>query len=362
MVWGVGARQFLSAPFDVLLGACVGTDRHAVCSEASCDMESRTAAAQGTKGGGGAKGTTVPTLRAPVISRAPKHAHGERPTLMVLSGPQAGHLVAIEQAAVVIGRAPDAGLVALDPSVSSYHARVARTPEGGYCVEDLGSTNGTFVNGRRVASSALHTNDRLQLGPQFGLRFALTDAADESLHRRLYDCSTRDALTGVFNRRYFDARLVAEVARAFATNTDAAVLMADVDGLKQINDRFGHMAGDHALCMTAAQMLRAVRAEDCVARYGGDEFVIVAPGAHLAEAARLAERARRAVAGLRLTARGEGMLVTLSIGAASLSELSELRPAEASAAALLERADRRLYRAKASGRNRVFVSESSPAP
>jgi two-component system cell cycle response regulator len=288
---------------------------------------------------------------------APKHARLERATLMVLSGPQAGHLVAIEPAGVVIGRALDAGLVALDPSVSSYHARVARRPEGVYCVEDLGSTNGTFVDGRRVTSSPLQTNDRLQLGPQFGLRFALTDAADESLHRRLYDFSTRDALTGVFNRRYLDARLVAEVARTIATNTHAAVLMADVDGLKQINDRFGHLTGDRALCMTAAQILRAVRTEDCVARYGGDEFVIVAPGAHLAEAARLAERVRRSVEGLRLSARGEDIRATLSIGAASLSELT---PAEASADALLQRADRRLYRAKASGRNRVFVSERAP--
>jgi diguanylate cyclase (GGDEF)-like protein len=296
---------------------------------------------------------TVPTLRAPVLTDAPQRALRARATLLVLGGPQAGQLVAIERGGVVIGRAADAGLVVLDPSVSAYHARVAPTSGGGYCAEDLGSTNGTFVDGRRVAVSSLHTNNRLRLGPHFGLRFAITDAAEESLHRRLYDFSTRDPLTHVFNRRYLDARLVAEVAGALSTNAHAAVLMADVDGLKQINDRFGHMAGDRALCMVAARVLKAVRAEDWVARYGGDEFVIVAPGAHLGEAAQLADRVRRSVEGLQLGAGGESVRVTLSIGAASLSEFA---PTEVPTAALLELADRRMYRAKTSGRNCVFVS------
>ena len=296
---------------------------------------------------------TIPTLRAPALPDAPPSTRRARATLLVLGGPQAGQLVGIEQAGTVLGRASDAGLVVLDPSVSGHHARVAPTSGGGYCVEDLGSTNGTFVDGRRVAASTLHGTQRLRLGPHFDLRFAITDAAEESLHRRLYDFSTRDPLTHVFNRRYFDVRLVADLAGALSRSAYAGVLMADVDGLKQINDRFGHMAGDRALSTVAACVLRVVRAEDWVARYGGDEFVIVAPGAHLAEAARLADRVRRSVEGLQLGARGESVRVTLSVGVASLSEFTST---EVPAAALLDLADRRLYRAKASGRNCVFVS------
>jgi two-component system cell cycle response regulator len=295
---------------------------------------------------------TVATLRAPALPDAPQSAPRARATLLVLGGPQAGQLVAIEPSGIVIGRAADADLVVLDPSVSGHHARVAPTSGGVYCVEDLGSTNGTFVEGRRVAVATLPMSCRLRLGPHFGLRFAITDAAEELLHRRLYDSSTRDPLTRVFNRRYLDLRLVAELAGALSTSAQAAVLMADVDGLKQVNDRFGHMAGDRALSMVAARVLTAVRAEDWVARYGGDEFVIVAPGAHLVDAARLADRVRRSVEGLQLGARGESVRITLSIGAASLSEVPS---SEVPAAALLELADQRLYRAKTSGRNCVVV-------
>jgi diguanylate cyclase (GGDEF)-like protein len=123
--------------------------------------------------------------------------------------------------------------------------------------------------------------------------------------------------------------------------------------LKQHNDRFGHLAGDRALCMVAAGILDGVRARDCVARYGGDEFVIIASGADLNEAAGLAERVRRAVGDLQLGARGESASVAVSIGAATLSEVT---PAEDAPAALLELADRRMYRAKTSGRNRVCVT------
>jgi diguanylate cyclase (GGDEF)-like protein len=192
----------------------------------------------------------------------------------------------------------------------------------------------------------------LLLGPHVAVRFAITDEAEASLHRRLYDHSMRDPLTDVFNRRYLDGRLIAEVTRALCTNTPTAALMVDVDGLKQINDRFGHLAGDRALCLTALAILDAVRTGDCVARYGGDEFVILAQ-ADSAEAAGLAERVRRAVEGLQLGGAGaEGVPITVSIGAASLSEL---QPTD-DPTALLKAADRRVYRAKAAGRNRVCAN------
>ncbi len=273
--------------------------------------------------------------------------------MLVLTGTQAGQLAVVEPAGLVLGRAADADLVVEDPSVSGHHARVVRASQGGYRVEDLRSTNGTFVNGRRVDATPLKTSDRLQLGPHFALRFAITDEVEASLHRRLYDSAIEDPLTHVFNRRYLDERLVAEVARARLTKTHAAVLMVDVDGLKQVNDRFGHMAGDRALCMVAAGILDGVRAGDCVARFGGDEFVVIAPGADGDEAARLAERVRRSVEALQLGARGEIVRVTVSVGGATLSEVT---PAEDAAAALLELADQRAYVAKTSGRNRVCAT------
>jgi two-component system cell cycle response regulator len=274
-------------------------------------------------------------------------------TLTVLTGTQAGQLVVVESDALVLGRAADADLIVADPSVSGHHARVVRAPDGGYRVEDLHSTNGTFVNGRRVDAAPLKASDRLQLGPYFGIRFAITDDAEAVLHRRLYDSSIEDPLTHVYNRRYLDERLVADVGSARLTRTHAAVLMVDVDGLKELNDRFGHMAGDRALCMVASAILEGVRTKDCVARFGGDEFVIIASDADGDEAARLAERVRRAVEHLELGARGESVRITVSVGAAALSEVM---PTEDAPGALLELADRRMYLAKRSGRNRVCVA------
>ncbi|MGH7434561.1 MAG: diguanylate cyclase [Polyangiaceae bacterium] len=294
----------------------------------------------------------IPTLRAPRLQGVPPSGGRARAMLTVLTEPQAGQVVVLEKRALVLGRAVDADLVVQDPSVSAHHARVVRAADGGYRVEDLGSTNGTFVNGRKVDVSPLKASDRLQLGPDFGLRFAISDDAEATLHRRLYDASIQDPLTHLFNRRHLVERLAAEVDSALLTSTHAAVLMVDVDGLKQLNDRLGHMAGDRALCMVAAGILDGVRAKDCVARFGGDEFVILAAPADGDEAARLAERVRRAVELLELGARGETVRITVSIGAAVLAEVL---PAEDAPAALLELADRRMYLAKTSGRNRVCV-------
>ena len=196
----------------------------------------------------------------------------------------------------------------------------------------------------------------LQLGPHLRVRFAIVDAVEESLGRRLYESSMHDPLTHVFNRRYLADRLLAEVARARRADGDVAVLMIDVDSLKGVNDRFGHLAGDRALCTVAARIRRALRIEDVLARYGGDEFVVLAVGTDAADAVQLAERIRRAVEGLHMSARGREVRITTSIGVASLAEVgaSDDEPV----AALLAMADARMYEAKASGGNRVCAAGS----
>jgi two-component system cell cycle response regulator len=298
--------------------------------------------------------TDTPLLPAPLPSSTESRA-----TLTVLTGVKAGHVVAIGATPVLIGRTVLADLVVDDPGVSRDHARVVRTSAGGYYVEDLGSTNGTFVGSERVGVSALHQGDLLRLGPELRIRFAITDEAEESLHRRLYESSLYDALTHVFSRKYLGDRLVAEIAHARRASGDTAVLMIDVDCLKEVNDRFGHLAGDRALCTVTARILRSMRVEDVLARYGGDEFVVLAIGAGVAEAAQLAERVRRAVEGLNMSARGQEVRLTISIGVASLREIVA---SDDGGGVLLELADARLYCAKAAGRNRVCAISVPSSP
>lgn len=160
----------------------------------------------------------------------------------------------------------------------------------------------------------------------------------------LYSSSATDALTGLANRRAFEQRLTHEYARARRYGTSLSLLIADLDGLKSLNDSQGHRAGDAALREVAAAIARNLRASDLGARWGGDEFSVLAPSTSAAEAASLAERVRA------MAEEGfPGMPpITLSVGVASLDPA-----ADQSLEALLRAADAALYAAKTLGRNRV---------
>ena len=317
------------------------------------------------------RGRGVPTDRPTVPTALPQNDGGtrrdtpmlpaalplpadSRATLTILTGLNAGRLIAIDGHPITIGRAADADLMVEDTGVSRHHARFARTAEGAFYAEDLGSTNGTFLGSNRVGIALLHGGELLQLGPDLKVRFAIVDSIQESLYRELYESSVHDSLTHVFNRKYLDDRLLAEIGHAKRAHGDVVVLMIDVDNLKAVNDHFGHLAGDRALCTIAARILRALRVEDMLARFGGDEFVVLAVGTAGADGKQLAERVRRAVEGLHMSSRGDEVRITASIGLASLAELD---PNDEPAAALLAMADARMYGAKASGRNRVCTAD-----
>jgi diguanylate cyclase (GGDEF)-like protein len=167
--------------------------------------------------------------------------------------------------------------------------------------------------------------------------------------------STGDALTGLFNRRFFDDYFATEVDRAARYNAPFAVAMVDVDHFKQFNDIYGHATGDRALRYVARVLQRAVRRSDLVARYGGEEFVVILRETGAAEALERVQEVRRAVeAEPLLVARTTGPAkVTVSIGVASWPADGRL------AADLLQLADQRLFEAKNAGRNRVIGPPSA---
>ncbi|GLR66216.1 GGDEF domain-containing protein [Acidocella aquatica] len=161
---------------------------------------------------------------------------------------------------------------------------------------------------------------------------------------RLGQQSITDALTGIPNRRAYDQKLNEEVSRARRTGAPLSLLMVDIDLFKQYNDTFGHLAGDSALQSVARVLLASLRPYDFLARYGGEEFVIVLPATDLSDAILVAERVRALVANSEFPHRK----FTISIGVARLD-------VEAGLKAMVQTADNGLYRAKASGRNKVVV-------
>jgi two-component system, cell cycle response regulator len=171
------------------------------------------------------------------------------------------------------------------------------------------------------------------------------------LQDALREQATHDGLTGLLNRNSILEKLDEEVGRAARADEPVAVLMADLDRFKSINDTRGHLAGDAVLREAARRLRSTARRYDSVGRYGGEEFLIVLPGCTLADAWRQAERLREAIAGTPFQLDHGGMSVTCSFGLASTENTAPAR--------LVREADEALYRAKAQGRDRVTAREGA---
>jgi diguanylate cyclase (GGDEF)-like protein len=272
-----------------------------------------------------------------------------------MTGARSGEVVPLpNKAELALGRSRSADVRIDETGVSRVHCTLSQVADG-YVVKDLGSTNGTFVNGRPVSEVLLRHGERLQLGPEAVVQLGFMDAAEETLARRLYDASTRDSLTGLFNRRHFCERLETELAYARRHRIKVAVMMVDLDYFKSINDGVGHAGGDAVLRGVAQALLRSVRVEDVVARYGGEEFALLVRVDSSSGVSAFAERIRERIEALRVSFAEKTLSVTASIGVA---EAAELGPT-AGALDVLARADRRLYEAKRNGRNRVCAGPLS---
>jgi diguanylate cyclase (GGDEF)-like protein len=285
-----------------------------------------------------------------VADAGPAPTARTRGVLTVLSGPETGRVVPVSAKGVRLGRSEDCDLSFDDASLSRVHARVQRLMGAQFFLSDERSTNGTFVNGTRLTrATELGDGDRIQLGTATLLRFAIVDEAEEAALVRVYQAGRIDGLTGIANRAAFDERLDKELAFAVRHGAPLSVALFDVDHFKKINDTFGHPAGDEVLKNVAGVLSGAVRTEDVVARYGGEEFVVVMRELDVGAARSLADRLRESIAAHLVEAAGQTIQLTVSAGVASLACCGP----DASKAAIVAKADARLYQAKQGGRNRV---------
>lgn len=294
-------------------------------------------------------GNTVTVTEFNADPLGPEAKSGEhRATLVLVAGPTPGQVYTLRER-TVLGRDPMVDIQVEDSAVSRTHACIV-IEDGAYFVEDMGSANGTIVHGRRITRCQIESGDRIQLGPRVVLRFALLDEAEEIMHRQLFESSTRDALTGAYNKKYITERLIAEVAHALRHRSSLEVVVVDLDKFKHINDHYGHLVGDAVLRAVADRVHALIRSEDVFGRFGGEEFVVISRSS---DAARLAERIRVAVESLAVPTDRGLLHATLSAGVARLDELGP----NANASRLIDKADLRLLQAKRMGRNRICSTD-----
>lgn len=286
---------------------------------------------------------------------APRETSRDRShcTLTIIGGGAVGTVVSLGRVPVVLGRGEPCELRFDDPCVSYVHAQIERA-NGRFYVRDMNSTNGTFVNGVPVTvPRELSDGDRIQIGRRGVIRVGIGGPDDALVSRKLYERAVRDRLTGLYNRSFFDERLEAEHGSAWRHGLPLALIMLDIDHFKQVNDTWGHEAGDAALRAVGALLEAAVREVDIAARFGGEEFVVLLPETTMDGAKEFAERLRRRVEDEVVTWKDQVIPLSVSLGVSAVPECVT-DPAE-----LLQSADAALYQAKIAGRNRVVTATSA---
>ncbi|MDJ0764185.1 MAG: GGDEF domain-containing protein [Myxococcota bacterium] len=269
----------------------------------------------------------------------------EHSYVVMIYGEYLGRRFAIKDDGVLIGRSPECDIQLADDCVSRMHCRVIANRDS-VIVSDLNSTNGTYLNGTAVSARPLRDGDRIKVGRSI-FKYLSGDNIEHAYHEEIYRLKTTDGLTGAANKRYFDEEIDREVCRFLRYGRPLSLLMMDIDHFKNINDQYGHLAGDRVLSQLGLLISTNVRREDTFSRYGGEEFAVLMPEMDLAGSTAVAERLRQLVAEAHFDFEGLDLPVTISIGVAE-AHVSMSTPDD-----FIRQADEQLYKAKSGGRNRV---------
>lgn len=278
----------------------------------------------------------------------------KRASLIVVAGWEIGREIEIKDCPQVLGRSASADVSITSPSVSRKHSQIEHVQESDetfFVISDLGSSNGTYVNDTPAAGARLENGDRIRMGDVL-FKFVLQDEIEAEYHQQVHRLIHYDQLTGLLTMETFRRRLDAAIKRGSAENA-FTLAMTDLDGLKRVNDTYGHLAG-RMIVQEMGTMIRSVlRPHDHAALYGGDETVLLFTNANLDEARELAEQLRRSIEERVFEHQGNSFQVTISQGLAEWPRHGE------SAEALIAKADKALYAAKSAGRNCVVCADDT---
>jgi two-component system cell cycle response regulator len=297
--------------------------------------------------------TAILGLDQETINRELQKAKEQPACLILIRGTPQGHRFFITSDEMIIGRDPAADISIPDSSISRKHAKVTR--EGMVIkIEDLGSSNGTAVNGKKLEPghvAKLAKEDLIKLGNSI-VKYLPAGEIEIIFYGNLNQAANTDPLTKCFNKGYFLEAIDAEVKRAKALATKLSLIFFDLDHFKKVNDTYGHEGGDFVLkeFTNLIRSLGLLKQKDIFARYGGEEFCLMMPATSLQEAADMAEVLRGKIHAHEFIYEGKRIAVTSSLGVAELRSDQDM-PAE-----LIKAADKALYESKQGGRNRVTIA------
>ena len=271
------------------------------------------------------------------------------PHLIVLYPQNEFAQIPLERGTVILGRGQDADIRFEDELVSRRHCALSFDGSS-VTVEDLGSTNGTFVDGNFVHKQVLDSDNRLQIGKMV-LKVAYKDPSEEAFSREIYEAATTDSLTGLLNRQAFMDRSAGELIYARRNNAFEHVLMIDIDNFKRVNDTWGHQCGDLVLKEVARLLSEEKRDSDLLSRYGGEEFLLLMGGITPEDAKKRAEKLRNSIAQHIFSWMDTVIPVTISIGISSRQgfDIKQIND-------LIAESDKLLYIAKDCGKNQVITA------
>jgi diguanylate cyclase (GGDEF)-like protein len=245
-----------------------------------------------------------------------------------------------------IGRDRENDIVLDSDSVSRRHAKIEQR-DGHFYLIDLDSTNGTFINddAEPVAAVQLRRGDQIKVGDTI-FKYLSGSDVEAQYHETIFNMTITDGLTDVSNKKQLDTVLRKEIPRALRHGRELSLLMIDIDHFKDVNDTYGHLAGDTVLRELASILGKRLRPDDEIGRYGGEEFCAILPETSLEGATAIGEELRTRVEGHTFVVEGETIDVTISLGAAQLQDEMTMKD-------FYKAADEQLYKAKRTGRNKV---------
>ncbi|MEM7082715.1 MAG: GGDEF domain-containing protein [Pseudomonadota bacterium] len=274
------------------------------------------------------------------------HLGDNRPYLSVVHPREKAGRYAITPNGLVIGRGRHVDVQLEGSQVSRQHCRV-RLTDSGIIAEDLGSTNGTHVNGDAISSCVLDPSARMKIG-NFLLRVEYRARVEIHAEKQLEAAALTDELTGLHNRRWFFGKSASVLASMRESDQPLTMVMIDIDHFKLINDNLGHAAGDHVLREVANTLSAQRREKDLLARFGGEEFVMLLTNTGATDALVFCDRLCEAVAKTTIMHNGKPLHAQVSVGTWTQpgNRISSVEQA-------IGGADSAMYRAKRAGRNRV---------